>query len=74
MFRLASIRLIRHSECSINVLDLCSLSATSGTSNQCRTCLFEDGINFNAYLYYVEVTLTRTSTAQDPKLYNVSLQ
>lgn len=69
-----TVRLVRHSECSTSTLELCSISSTSGTSNQCRTCLFSDGIDFNIYLYYVEVTLTRTSTAQDPKLYNVSLQ
>lgn len=69
-----SIKLIRHTECSATTLELCSISATSGTSNQCRTCLFEDAIDFNAYLYYVEVTLTRTATTQDPKLYSVSLQ
>jgi hypothetical protein len=69
-----SIRLIRHTECSTSTLELCSISATSGTSNQCRTCLFADGVNFSAYIYYVEVTLTRTSTSQDPKLHNVSLQ
>lgn len=66
-----SVKLIQHSQCSHTILELCSLSASSGTSNQCRTCLFEPSINFNAYDYYVEVQLTRTLTTQDPKLYNV---
>lgn len=69
-----TVTLVRHTQCSATTTELCSISSSSGTTNQCRTCIFPDGIDFNTYDYYVEVTLTRTVTTQDPRVYNVWLE
>lgn len=51
--------------CGGDDLQLCIIFAQGGPS--CRTCTFGAGtFDFNNYLYYVEVRVSRTSTANTP--------
>lgn len=51
--------------CGDDALQLCIIFAQGGPS--CRTCTFSAGtFDFNNYLYYVELRITRPSTANTP--------
>ncbi|HET9209046.1 MAG TPA: hypothetical protein VFR03_01535 [Thermoanaerobaculia bacterium] len=46
-----------------------AICSVTNTSNVCASCFFPAGtINFGANLYYVEVTISRTTTTASPQL------
>ena len=61
--------LIRVTECSSTTLGLCTIPSVTF----CDTCSFSTGINFASFVYYVEVKLSRTTTAQNPLVHTVSV-
>ncbi len=70
----ASARLMRVDKCSGDEEQMCSTSGgnTSGAS-ACTRCLFNPGeLDFVNNSYYVEVTITRTATSQNPKVHTVA--
>lgn len=53
---------------------LCTVASTDATTSVCKRCQFTAGINFATNLYYVQVTLTRTSAAVPaPQLFTLRI-
>lgn len=65
-------KLIAVDECSGEEETLCTVSG-GGSSPGCAICIFPPDIDFELFSYYVEGTLTRTSTSADEQLVIVSL-
>lgn len=60
--------------CTGNQTLLCSVTSIDSTINTCARCSFSAGINFATKLYYVQVTLTRTSgTVPPPSLFTLRI-
>jgi len=54
---------------------LCSVTSTDSTASVCSRCVFTATANFGTFLYYVQVTLSRTSAAvAAPQLLTLKLQ
>lgn len=68
-----SAKLIAVDECSGEEEELCSVNGAGGASPTCTFCLFPPDIDFQVYSYYVEGTVTRSTTSADPTLIIVSL-
>ncbi len=68
-----SAKLIAVDECSGEEETLCTVTPGGSTTPSCATCIFPPDIDFQLFSYYVEGTLTRSSTAGDPTLITVSL-
>jgi hypothetical protein len=66
-------KLVSVDECSGTEETLCTVTAAGSTTPSCSICIFPPDIDFQQFSYYVEGTLTRTSTAGDPTLIMVSL-
>jgi len=66
-------KLIAVDECSGTEEELCSVTGSGGTPG-CSFCLFPPDIDFGAFSYYIEATVSRTSTSADPTLIMMSLQ
>jgi hypothetical protein len=67
-------KLIAVDECSGSEEQLCSVSGGGSVDNpSCATCVFPPNIDFQFFSYYIEGTLTRTSTAANEALIVVSL-
>ena len=64
-----TVKLISVDECSGEEEELCSVNA-SGT---CSICLFPPNIDFTVYSYYLEGTLTRSSTSANESITIISL-
>lgn len=61
--------LIQVDPCTGAELPICSVSGVASGVNDCRTCNFAPGtVDFSKYLYYVQVTLTRTTTTIAPPI------
>jgi hypothetical protein len=45
---------------------ICTVVSTNNAMSKCDACNFAGGLNFNQYLYYVEVTIDRTANNQFP--------
>jgi hypothetical protein len=71
-------KLIQASFCIPVETVLCQFGPTTNAGEPgfgCATCQPEDivNLNFNSYAYYVEVTLTRATSASNPKFLMVSV-
>ena len=54
---------------------ICTVTGVDNTAPTCNRCVFAAGtINFAASLYYVQVTLSRTSAAVSPQLLTLDIQ
>jgi hypothetical protein len=54
---------------------LCSVTSTDSSASTCSRCAFTATANFGTFLYYVQVTLSRTSAAvAAPQLLTLKLQ
>lgn len=63
----ATARLIRVDPCTGTEFLICEVSGVASDVDDCRTCGFLAGtVDFSRYLYYVEVTLTRTTSMIAP--------
>jgi hypothetical protein len=67
-----NVKLFSVDECSGEEEQLCSLNG-GGTEPACSMCIFAPNIDFTVYSYYIEGTLTRTSTAANEAIVSVSL-
>ena len=66
-------RLMRVSHCSGDEEQMCSTGG-SGAASGCSHCLFNPGeLDFSDNSYYIEVTLTRSSTSATPVVNTVAL-
>jgi hypothetical protein len=68
-----SVRLVAVDECSGVEEELCSVAGGGSPDPSCAICIFAPNIDFEVNSYYVEATLTRTSTTADEQLVTVSL-
>lgn len=60
--------------CTATERQICSItSADGGTTAVCDTCALTSTINFATHSYYVDVTVSKTDTTGDPKLYELAL-
>jgi hypothetical protein len=60
--------LYRVNPCTGSRIPLCTVtSVDNSTGSTCRSCSFTAGVNFQAFLYYVEVTLTRLTPSASPQ-------
>lgn len=59
--------LFRVNPCNGTRIALCTVTSVDVATAACRTCLFTAGVNFQAFLYYVEVTLTRSTPGVSPQ-------
>lgn len=67
-------RLMRVSHCSGDEEQMCSTGG-SGEASGCSRCLFNPGeLDFSDNSYYIEVTLTRSSTSATPVVNTVALE
>ena len=64
-----TVKLISVDECSGEEEELCSLNA----SGSCSICLFPPDIDFTTYSYYLEGTLTRSSTTANEWITIISM-
>lgn len=66
-------RLHQLNPCNGNLNTLCSVTSTDSSFTTCTRCTFATGaVNFNAgFTYYVAVTISRSNTADAPKLFGV---
>jgi hypothetical protein len=69
-----SARLMRVSHCSGDEEQMCRINgANTNGSPTCAHCLFNPGeLDFSNNSYYVEVTITRSSTSADPQVHTVA--
>ena len=68
-----AVNLVQVDPCTGNTTTICSVSSTTATQS-CRSCTFASTtFNFATKLYFVQVTLNRTSTASSPVLYTLRL-
>ena len=66
-----SAKLVSVDECSGEEEELCSVNASGAPG--CAICIFPPDIDFTVYSYYIEGTLTRSSTAANEAIIIVSL-
>ena len=66
-------KLIQVDECSGEEETLCTVSGGGAPNPGCAFCIFPPDIDFEVFSYYVEGTLTRTSTSANEALVIVSL-
>lgn len=59
-------RLYRVDPCTGAPLLICTVPSVDSTTPDCDTCTITAGFDFSQYLYYVEVTISRTSSAATP--------
>ncbi len=52
--------------CSGDSAAICTVVSTNAAVSKCDTCQFMGGLDFNQYLYYVDVIIDRTAAAQVP--------
>jgi len=67
-----TVKLISVDECSGDEEQLCSVSG-GGNTPSCAVCIFAPEIDFQLFSYYIEGTLTRSSTSANEALITVSL-
>ena len=67
----ATAKLISVDECSGAEEELCSVTGSGAPG--CAICIFPPDIDFTVYSYYIEGTLTRSSTAVQTAIVSVSL-
>jgi hypothetical protein len=67
-----NVKLISVDECSGEEEQLCSLSG-GGSTPSCSICIFPPDIDFTVFSYYIEGTLTRSSTSANAAIVSVSL-
>lgn len=66
-------KLISVDECSGAEEEMCSVSGGGAPNPSCAICIFPPDIDFQTYSYYVEGTVTRSSTSANEALVTVSL-
>jgi len=59
-------RLYRVEPCTGNQVLICTATSVDNTAPDCETCTITAGFDFSQYLYYVEVTVSRTSSLVTP--------
>lgn len=60
--------LFRVNPCTGSRVALCTVTSVDNpTGPTCRSCSFTAGVNFQAFLYYVEVTITRLTPSASPQ-------
>lgn len=69
-----TVQLIQASECIPVETVICTLGPSTSSGHDCDVCLFSTPLDFVNNAYYIKATLTRTSTATNPKLHMVSLE
>lgn len=62
-----SATLYRVNPCTGSRVQLCTVTSTDSSTPACRSCTFGAGMNLQAFLYYVEVTLTRLTPGASPQ-------
>lgn len=65
--------LIQVNPCTGSQVVLCSMTSLDATAATCNRCVFTAPINFATNLYYVQVTLSRTSNAVSPQLLTLNI-
>lgn len=68
-------KLFRVDKCDYSETQLCSISSSDGANSPvCDTCNFNStDIDFANYYYYVEVTLTRSTTSANAQIHGVAI-
>lgn len=69
-----TVELIQASECLPRETVICTLGPSTSSGHTCDVCLFDTPLDFVNNAYYIKATLTRATTATNPKLHMVSLQ
>jgi len=65
--------LFRVDPCNGSQVLLCTVTSADFTAPTCGKCSFTAGINFANFLYYVQVTVSRTSTAVSPQAFTLRI-
>ena len=66
-----SAKLVQVDECSGEEETFCTVNGSGAPG--CSLCIFPPVVDFTQFSYYIEGTLTRSTTAVDPQLIMVSL-
>jgi hypothetical protein len=67
-------KLIRVDKCNSTTTTLCTITSTDSPDPNCQSCTFNStDVDFANYEYYVEVTLSRTTTAPNEALHTVAI-
>jgi hypothetical protein len=67
-------RLMKVDKCNNTETQLCSITSSDGADPHCSTCNFSSSdIDFANFTYYVEVKLSRTSTAAHEVIHSVGI-
>ncbi|HKO57235.1 MAG TPA: hypothetical protein VJ276_15270 [Thermoanaerobaculia bacterium] len=69
----ATVRLLSVEKCFGAEQTICTITSTEGSGPSCRLCIFGELLNFGTNSYYIETTLTRSSTATNSALNLVAL-
>jgi hypothetical protein len=64
---------IQVNPCTGGQVVLCSMTSLDATAATCNRCSFMAPVNFATNLYYIQVTLTRTSSAVSPQLLTLNI-
>lgn len=59
-------RLFRVDPCTGTPVLICTVPSVDNSASDCETCSITAGFDFSQYLYYVEVTVSRTSSLVTP--------
>ena len=73
MYSTVTAKLMAVAECDATEEQMCSVTGTSNNFPGCTTCIFGPEIDFRTHSYYIEVTLTRSTTTPDPTVIMISL-
>ena len=67
-------KLIRVDKCNSTTTTLCTITSTDSANPHCDTCTFNSSdIDFANYEYYVEVTLSRSTSTATEALHTVAI-
>lgn len=65
--------LFRVDRCTGNQVLICTVTSVDFTAPTCGQCSITAGFNFANFLYYVQVTLTRTTAGVSPQAYTLRI-
>ena len=69
-----TVTLFKLEKCSGTTTQLCSISSSDDPALQCTSCSFSSGdVDFANNIYWIEVTLARSSTAATEQIHNIAL-
>jgi hypothetical protein len=69
----ATVRLVGVDKCFGSEETICTITSAEGSGPSCRLCIFGELLNFGNKSYFIETTLTRSSTSSTSALNLVAL-